>query len=77
MTARFTDHILSGDHASRPLPDAVPVGATYDCETHACTYRSDGTAWTLHGAPGVIWIAAGGTVPADTPVGTLVVEASA
>lgn len=52
-TTRFTDHMLSGDHASRPAASAVPQGALYSCTTHSKIYKSDGTStWSDWAIPG-------------------------
>jgi len=44
MTIYWVDLILSGDHASRPDPDAVPEGTIYACSDHSLVYQSDGTS---------------------------------
>lgn len=46
MTTRFIDHLLSGVHAARPGPVAVPQGTLYACSTHGLIYQSDGGTWT-------------------------------
>ncbi len=46
MTNRFTDHLLTGDHPSRPSASAVPTGTLYSCTTHSLIYKTDGTAWS-------------------------------
>lgn len=45
-TTRFADHIIGGDHASRPAATAVPEGATYSCTTHGKEYQSNGATWS-------------------------------
>lgn len=47
MATRFTDHLLEGDHASRPAFGDVPQGTLYACSDHPLIYQSDGsTAWS-------------------------------
>lgn len=46
MTTRFEDHMLAGDHASRPAATAVPAGSLYSCSTHSLIYKSDGATWS-------------------------------
>lgn len=46
MTTRFADHLLEGDHASRPVATAVPVGTLYSCSEHNVIYQSDGATWS-------------------------------
>jgi hypothetical protein len=47
MTTYFGDHLLTGDHASRPGASAVPEGTLYACSDHDIIYQSDGTsAWS-------------------------------
>lgn len=47
MTTYFGDHLLEGDHASRPSASAVPEGSLYSCTDHNKIYQSDGTStWT-------------------------------
>ena len=46
MATTFANHLLTGDHASRPLADAVPQGTLYSCTDHALIYMSDGDAWS-------------------------------
>lgn len=74
MTTRFTDHLLTGDHASRPAFGDVPQGTLYSCTTHGLIYQSDGSSawstWLTLPATGAvatdsIWDAAG-----DLAVGT-------
>lgn len=43
-TTRFSDHLLEGDHASRPAASAVPEGTLYSCTTHSLVYQSDGVS---------------------------------
>lgn len=45
-TTNFSDHLLSGDHASRPAATAVPEGTLYACTDHGLIYQSDGSAWS-------------------------------
>jgi hypothetical protein len=45
-TTRFADHLLIGDHASRPAATAVPAGGLYSCTTHNKIYQSNGTSWS-------------------------------
>jgi hypothetical protein len=57
-TTRYIDHVLTGDHASRPVAGDVPQGTVYACTDHGLIYQSDGVStWsTWHdpadGAPG-------------------------
>ena len=44
-TTRFSDHLLEGNHASRPAFGDVPEGTLYSCTTHGLIYQSDGAAW--------------------------------
>ena len=44
MTTRFINHLLTGNHASRPAANAVPEGALYSCTTHNIVYQSDGVS---------------------------------
>lgn len=70
MTTRFTDHLLEGDHASRPAFGDVPQGTLYACSTHGLIYQSDGaTAWST-------WATLVGAAPNAedvpfTPAGTI------
>src|SRR5262245_15631682 len=54
-TTRFADHLLTGNHASRPAASAVPAGTLYACSTHALVYQSDGSStwstWATLGTP--------------------------
>lgn len=60
-TTRFSDHLLTGDHASRPAASAVPAGTLYACTTHTKVYQSDGSsAWSDWHTP------ASGSVATDT-----------
>lgn len=56
-TTRFIDHLLEGDHASRPAASAVPQGTLYSCTTHSLIYQSDGTStwstWATLGGGGL------------------------
>lgn len=45
-TTRFIDHLLEGDHASRPAAGDVPEGTLYSCTTHSLVYQSDTSTWT-------------------------------
>lgn len=75
MATRFTDHLLTGDHSSRPAFGDVPQGTLYACSDHDLIYQSDGSsAWstwaTLGGGGGDItsdaaWAAAGDLIVAD------------
>lgn len=57
MATRFIDHLLEGDHASRPAFGDVPQGTLYSCTTHSLIYQSDGTsAWST-------WATLGGGSP--------------
>lgn len=68
MTTRFADHLLEGDHASRPAASAVPTGTLYSCSTHSLIYQSDGsTTWAT-------WATLGGG--AGTPASTVTDETS-
>lgn len=53
MTTRFADHLLTGDHASRPSASAVPEGTLYSCTTHDLVYQSTAGSWGT-------WLTAGG-----------------
>lgn len=68
MATRFADHLLDGDHASRPAANTVPTGSLYACSDHGLIYQSDGSAWAT-------WATLGGSVSADevgfTPAGTI------
>jgi hypothetical protein len=46
MTTRYEDHVVKGDHASRPLATDVPNGAQYSCTDHTVIYQSDGATWS-------------------------------
>jgi hypothetical protein len=46
MTTRFSDHLLTGDHASRPAANTVPDGTLYACSTHDLIYQSDTASWS-------------------------------
>lgn len=46
MATRFADHLLDGDHASRPAATAVPEGTLYACTDHGLIYQSDGATWS-------------------------------
>lgn len=60
MTTRFIEHLLEGDHGSRPAFGDVPEGTLYACSDHALIYQSDGaTAWST-------WATLGGDVSAHT-----------
>lgn len=76
MTTRVTDLFDSGDHASRPDPATVPVGALYSCTEHRLVYKNDAGTWvTWATLLDKVLLEASGTaanVPAGTPVGTLI-----
>ena len=60
MTTKFIDHLLEGDHASRPAFGAVPEGTLYACSDHGLIYQSDGTAaWSTWATLGGGAVAAG------------------
>lgn len=45
--ATWFEHLLVGDHASRPSASAVPKGTLYSCSTHGLIYQSDGaSSWS-------------------------------
>lgn len=55
MPTKFADHVLTGDHASRPAASAVPEGTLYSCTDHNLIYQSDGTsAWSTWSNPGAV-----------------------
>lgn len=55
MTSVFKDHVLFGDHASRPAGTGVPWGAVYACTDHLRWYRWTGTIWeTIQYTPGLV-----------------------
>jgi len=59
-TYAFTDHLLSGDHASRPAASATPQGALYACDDHPLIYKSDGvSAWSTYAALGGDFLSSG------------------
>jgi len=63
MTTRFADHLLAGDHASRPAAGDVPEGTLYACSTHGAIDQSDGaSSWST-------WLAA--PVSVSDPVADL------
>lgn len=71
MTTRFIDHLLKGDHASRPAFGDVPEGTLYACSDHSLIYQSDGSsAWST-------WATLGGDVAAHTGDATDAHDASA
>lgn len=45
-TTNFIDHLLKGDHASRPAANTVPEGTLYACSDHDLIYQSDGGSWS-------------------------------
>lgn len=57
MSTAFSDHLLEGDHASRPAATAVPAGTLYACSDHGLIYQSDGATWAT-------WASLGGGAPA-------------
>lgn len=71
-TTRFADHLITGDHASRPAFGDVPQGTLYACTTHALIYQSDGVSawstWATLGTAGAY--VAGGTDVAVADGGT-------
>lgn len=70
MTTRFADHLLEGDHASRPAATAVPDGTLYSCTDHSLVYQSDGATWAT-------WATLGGDISAHTGDTTDAHDASA
>lgn len=52
MTTRFADHLLTGNHASRPTATTVPEGTLYSCTTHSLIYQSDGATWSTYATLG-------------------------
>lgn len=52
MTTRFADHLLTGDHASRPAANTVPEGTLYSCTDHSLIYQSDGASWSTYATLG-------------------------
>lgn len=55
MPTKFADHVLTGDHASRPAASAVPEGTLYSCTDHNLIYQSDGaSAWSTWSNPGAV-----------------------
>lgn len=67
-TTNFIDHLLTGDHASRPAFGSVPEGTLYSCTDHALIYQSDGVAaWSTYATLGT---AGGAPSTADYLVGT-------
>ena len=55
MATRFIDHLLAGDHASRPAFGDVPQGTLYACSDHDLIYQSDGTsAWATWATVGAV-----------------------
>lgn len=59
MTTRFINHLLTGDHASRPAASAVPEGTLYSCTDHTLIYQSDTSSWST-------WIDPSGSIPSLT-----------
>jgi hypothetical protein len=57
-TTRFSDHLLEGDHASRPAATDIPQGTLYSCTTHSLIYQSDGSTWST-------WATLGGSSDLD------------
>jgi hypothetical protein len=53
-TTRFIDHLLEGDHASRPAAGDVPEGTLYSCSDHGLIYQSDGSSWSTWANLGAI-----------------------
>lgn len=64
MSTRYADHVIGGDHASRPAATAVPEGTTYSCTDHGLEYQSDGAAWATRSTFGTV----GGYTPGGTDV---------
>lgn len=56
---RLADHLIGGDHASRPAANAVPIGTLYSCTDHDLVYQSDGSTWAT-------WATLGSTTPLTT-----------
>lgn len=55
-TTNFIDHLLEGNHASRPAFGDVPEGTLYACSDHGLIYQSDGSsAWST-------WATLGATI---------------
>lgn len=46
MSTAFSNHLLTGDHASRPAANTVPEGTLYSCTDHDLIYQSDGATWS-------------------------------
>ncbi len=46
VATRFAEHLLVGDHASRPAANAVPEGTLYSCTDHDLVYQSDTSTWS-------------------------------
>lgn len=42
----FPAHVLTGDHASRPVATDVAPGTLYSCTDHGIIYQSNGTVWS-------------------------------
>lgn len=65
MPSRFIDHLLTGNHASRPAAGDVPEGTLYSCTDHLIVYQSDTSTWSNYlnvgtsGIPGTIFDAKG------------------
>jgi hypothetical protein len=60
MSTNFIDHLLEGDHASRPAFGDVPEGTLYACSDHGLIYQSDGSsAWST-------WATLGGDISSHT-----------
>lgn len=62
MATRFSQHLLTGDHASRPAAGDVPEGTLYSCTDHAKVYQSDGASTWSDWA---VVSGAGGSQPLD------------
>lgn len=54
MSTSFSDHLLDGDHASRPAATAVPAGTLYSCSDHDLIYQSDGSVWATWATLGAV-----------------------
>lgn len=61
MTTRYADHVLTGDHASRPSAATVPEGTQYSCTDHVVIYQSIGGSWGTYFDPASV----GGSVATD------------
>lgn len=64
MSTAFAEHLVGGDHASRPVATTVPDGTTYSCTDHGLEYQSDGAVWSTRSTFGT----AGAYAPGGTDV---------